>query len=1113
MKPNKIHWYLGSSSLALMMEQDRKHWLKKTDKKKYIQDPSGDEFQGRIDNLGSDVIVETEKLPYVDEVVKKARFTEEELANVLDFQASTFPNIPELPGLKFTRLKSINFLYQGGYHNFRLVLKNCHIIYVTIASGDESGDVLVYKWYQSPAAVLQLMDENEQYTIEIPISFSAGVTDVNFYYPCDEEIQPFALNGSSSNTVCITEGIVSDEAIGYPLFWFNCAESKIGPIIKLGNNYTPSMNPLSKLLTSGHAGNESDYAAYLYPATGLSSAVTPDGAAGSWVIKCDPASPPFTGTSVDFTVPITNIRFEYNGSVNEITTNASVGENVYYMASHADWTYDNVNDCYSIPVESFIANVYDDHNVLVPAFRVELDDSLSFEDKTTDVGYAGMRFISSKTPNEQQSKYPYDINNMEGLPDHIRNNDPSTSGQQLSVYAIHNTPYYNPDDPDTRQIAGLLFDPGVEKTSSSDTPFETDEIGRVYVLSNDDISYVNNATTQTPKPARTLARICDIPTSVMQLTNISGLAPTVVVDKKYVRSLVSYTEEDKDRLYNGLRPLWVKPTHLDDEGLPIYPSLTQSNKFIFDSFANLNSVDLINHNDFRTLTNLNPMVDPADVSVANIPVTGSGYAVGDYGVVVVGGFSFTYHVESVNESGGVTDATIAPNENVPINLANFDLYSEFSGLTKPYGTSPLGESEGTDMRLQFMIANYDSLLPQKGDVVKGLYAFAKDSDGIWLCTYKNDFGQTPAWVKEELIANANVSYTASEKGYVSPVDAYMDSIIPSVRAVTVSKLAEQEAEVTIYSYNTAASMNIVDQNATPVRIPPTSGEVDNRTVIDINKFYSRGFAKLTAQQKNVTGVIAAIKSVGLDAFDSYIIWKWVSEAGSNRQFEFAVIRRSLNNYRSTDSSSSLPNNDLVCKRFVHTNPGSTVVWNVDRVGPMVWMFNPESTTHEKYYVDSNTRDLCVTRTEITWADVEVTDISRRERIDIVDADGLLKYNILTNSSAWISGHATTPIYQQPDYQQLSNCTIGSTPGIVPKGTWELVFPQIHTFTFRNENTSVSHTPVRMHVIRGNNMNPDVVSDENGNAINYKTLLMSTNSDTNRVELKSYNPNTGDWDIL
>ncbi|MBR1987874.1 MAG: hypothetical protein IKA36_02420, partial [Clostridia bacterium] len=68
---NKIQWTIGYSNLSLILEQDRKHWLMKTDKKKQIQDKyTGDMFLGQIDNIGSDILLTTEKLPILNKVTK-----------------------------------------------------------------------------------------------------------------------------------------------------------------------------------------------------------------------------------------------------------------------------------------------------------------------------------------------------------------------------------------------------------------------------------------------------------------------------------------------------------------------------------------------------------------------------------------------------------------------------------------------------------------------------------------------------------------------------------------------------------------------------------------------------------------------------------------------------------------------------------------------------------------------------------------------------------------------------------------------------------------------------------------------------------------------------------
>ena len=70
--PNKMTWYVGTNGLSFILDQERKHWLMKTDKKKQVQDDeTGDLFQGQIDNRGSNVIIESEKSSYKTSVLNE----------------------------------------------------------------------------------------------------------------------------------------------------------------------------------------------------------------------------------------------------------------------------------------------------------------------------------------------------------------------------------------------------------------------------------------------------------------------------------------------------------------------------------------------------------------------------------------------------------------------------------------------------------------------------------------------------------------------------------------------------------------------------------------------------------------------------------------------------------------------------------------------------------------------------------------------------------------------------------------------------------------------------------------------------------------------------------
>ena len=76
------------------------------------------------------------------------------------------------------------------------------------------------------------------------------------------------------------------------------------------------------------------------------------------------------------------------------------------------------------------------------------------------------------------------------------------------------------------------------------------EYGRTYIVSNDRSSYVNNALSSEKKPARTFARICDIPTNYIQLQGIDNLCPTFVMDNDYVRTEHNYMLMDVNDVWN-----------------------------------------------------------------------------------------------------------------------------------------------------------------------------------------------------------------------------------------------------------------------------------------------------------------------------------------------------------------------------------------------------------------------------------------------------------------------------------------------------------------------------------------------------------------------------------
>ena len=1289
----------------MMLEQERRHWLLKTSAINQVQDKiTGDMFRGRIENLGSDIIVETEKLPTTDVLVHDGTFSAENVSDVFEIAKSGLPFIPKLNGLHFTRLTSINLMTSPDvYHNFRFVLRNCEAIYVPISSDDNSPNVFVYKWLRTTTPpILQAMDSNNQFTINADVDIriyhqlsgtvapkwapnryygknadgyyltasEPGNWDDMFttyytkdtlqngayYYPLDTALQKIQLDEITSLDE-VTSALITDETlIGSPVIWFTCDDMANGPSVTLNDVQTSSPDDVSLLLEMGHAGNQTNYRQKIYPACGNEDYVAPSGTIDQWSIICRPKEGTFTNTPADFDVPIGDIIFAENpaapGDGRVVTTTGSVGSNIIKMSANAGWEYLDENG-YVTSLDTFITNPYNQQTEpLIAAFDVLMDTKIPFEKTSTDAGYAGIRFGSAKNDPEQQPRYPHDITNLEGLPDWLTSGE--ASPQHMAVYALHDTPSYNPEDQSTRQIAGLIFDPGVERQYNTDyhpgqyeitvidiadggegyqaddvvwmifnsgnrsstlvqivsvgangtvtavspvywdegsdpvmepeshyeetynpaeligmglstvpntiddrsstagtglkvtvqehyitekvPPFSegdipVEEMGRVYVISNDGIDYVNNGRAAIKRPERTLARICDIPTSVMQLSGISGLAPTSIVDKKYIRSYASINEDDVNRIRNGLHDRWVRPIHVDSEAHPIYvpgEEGSNSNTFVFDSMELLRRVDLYTYNDFRSYSNLNPMVTVSDVEVETITNSGSGYTTESYGVLVVGGFSYTYHVDAVNAIGGVTSVTIYPAEgrqSDQISLSNFDIIGTGDvAVTAPYGTSPLGSTSGTGLKLRLRINNYNDLKPIPGEVFDDLFAFAEEVDGIWFCTY-DVTGRL--WKKIKLVAEKNTSETISTRGYVSTRDAYLNSIIPSLRSITVGKFDDM-AETPVYAYKTASAINVIDPDKTPVWIPDAYGDglIDSKTVVDINKLYCRGLQELHAASRTWQDVVVAIKEAKLDRFDCFIIWRWLNPNDVvDTHFECGILHRSLDNLFSTDATSQLPENQLSNPHYVHTNAQTTVMWNVEHVGPMIWMYNPDSVIHEKYYVNAHTRDLYVTRESFDWEKIQVVNtVNDIERpIQLVNPDGSLAFNILTNNPAFFSAdewpNDPDVIYQQPDFKQLGALTYGSTTynQYRPRGSWQLVFPDVHAFKIRHINGAEypsALTPVRMNILRGANLNAvQDVTNEEGIPVNYKTLLMSENTQTRRIEPKAYNQETGMWEII
>ena len=1080
---SKAKWVVGNAGLSIILEQDRRHWLLKTDRMLQVQDDTGSMYQGRVDNEGNSVVLETQKLPEIHQSITEFAFDTQGVSDVFVASDSALPFTYQLNGLACVRITSPQYNYNNQKLNYKIQFNNAEVVYIPFGNAASSGDVFLFKFIRTTSKPTIVMDNGST------ISVTAGLHDATncvYYYPL-EDFQPLVLTDLGSGSY-ETELVDSDSFVGYPAYWFTCDETNHGPMMKFTETWG--------MMEYGTPGNVTRYHANVYPC--IIADATPDQTSFSnYKIQVHPVDgQTFSNSAGDFNIPIDTATIVLKNSTTTQETALTLdidGNNILTMAADGLWTYAS-DTLYEAMLGSYFtansAGNYESHNPLIPLFNIALDESIPFTETTTDTGYVGVS-MSSVT-----EAYPYNLGKWSGIPSYLQMDD-STS-PRMAIYAIHNTPTSSDDNPELRQTAALLLDPGRPSTDPNGD-LADDEKGRVYILSNDPAEYENNTTSEHPKPARTAARICDIPASVMNLVNISGVAPTPIVDPKYVRSEASYSESDQDKIANVLNSKWVRPTHKDVNGQSIYNNyLNENNIFVFQTMTGLKAVDLT-LNGFRRKGNLNPMVDTSKVSIHSIKSGGSGYRQEDAGKIIIGGFAFTYVVVSVDENGAVTSATLSAPPETYINLSNFDMSSPNSAITLEYGTSPIGNSEGSGLTVYLEIADYDDLKPTTGEVYDDLYAYLVTNNGLYIASYSNG-----NWIPTSRICDYQES---DPSGFISYKDAYINTIIPSVRELPIQPAENAQRVTTIQVLATSNFVNIIDSSKSPVNIAAGRDDIaQTEQVVDMNKWCMSWPKGGTASSRTTAAVLNWINNHDKPEYDSYLAWVWEQpQDASNLNFTYMFIRRSFSNLQSYDNVNLLPNTDIPYKAYVNTDRATTIVWNVPNVGPLMWVFDPTSATHERYYIDPNTRDLGVSRQPSTWKDVD----PRTGPYDIVyyvSAAGKWRYRFNLHKIGSNGTFETAPFatygsdYNDTDYQ--------------PTGSWKLVYPRVHTYHLSTDpaNPAVEFTPARLQVLHVSNIQDTTdIIDQFGQPVNAKTIVIEDNA--SGAKLKVFNQRTGTWDAV
>ena len=1140
MNPNKLLRVLGYNNLSIILMQERRHWLMKTSANNQIQDKdTGDIYQGRVDNTGTDIVIESKKLPYKYDYTNDIKFALPHAEDILDIYISALPHSSTVNGLMYTRILSTRYEYGYDderqvalYGNYKLRFENAHECIIPFAASKSSDEVYAGKWIKTttPPKLLINNTTTNQYDIVRELNFT-GATNTVWYYPLEESLQPFDV--TKTGTTYELSAVDNDRYIGDPLFWFTCDQTFIGSNITFDSSNIGAND--TQIMYISNEGDKPPFNAKIYVGVDGNNDATPDGdSVSNYKIFVYPKNGTFDNTSADFNKPLSNnIVFKNMDTTDTYTITLGCNPNdVITMCNDSEtWEYiDGLS--YGISMDYFEVNNYEtgSGSPLVAMLNVAFDPQVPFVKDTKEYGYAGMRFNAGNPASDTATRYPYNLNKWSGLPEWL--NDESVVDTLVQehgiVYAMHNTKTTTPENPETIQGSGLIFDPG--KVPDPNNPNPNDEKGRVYVLSNDDTEYRNNADPNNPyiKPARTAARICDIPTSAVMLEGAHGLSTTQVVDRKYVRTETSYLNTDKEKLYNELATRWVKPSHLSRSGNPVYEEMGLDNRFIFESVEELEDVDMYNFNDFRVMENLNPLVDVSEVLVAEPLVNrGSGYGEGEEGLCIVGGCSFTYTVRSVDDHGAVLTLDITPDEHVSqIPLMNFDFPNNEPGInTSVYGTSPLeGDGEGLRFSFTFSDEYYQSILPYKGEFFTDLFALVREHDGLYMYTFEIDQNslETPnvgVWTKGMRISEFEVTSTNKLEGGIATQESFINSIIPKNTSLPVTKRLNNSTPTQLNVMQTANNVTIIDTDHTPVvqtlaETPDDEDLTDN--IVDICKFYCDGIKEANAVRRTADSVIETIKNMNLLRYDSYIIWRW---KGDGVTFEFGVVSRGFNNYFTTDTTTKLPTNKLHCDNYVHFNPSTTLVWNVPGVGPMIWVYDPNSTKSEEYRIDPETMNLEVIRKDMTYADIDIRLGDSNEVIKVVDDNGNYLWNIMTNNPQNIPYTPTSedPLYQNPEMTNMNDIVIGTNISLTPeihkmKGNWKLVFPRVSSYMLSNDITQTKYVPKKMEVIKNRDIHitdTSRVYDEAGNDVSAKTLIIEENADA--LTMKVYNSKTSKWD--
>ena len=457
------------------------------------------------------------------------------------------------------------------------------------------------------------------------------------------------------------------------------------------------------------------------------------------------------------------------------------------------------------------------------------------------------------------------------------------------------------------------------------------EIARVYAITNDSIKYENNAIAN--RPARTLARICDIPTDFTQLIHIKNTAPTIVFDMNYVRTEVSNNDYVLDLLYNK-RTLYSAFEMIESGGL----NRPHTDKFIMPYNEVGPRVWFRRYDLEKKYAVWNNFGKKADLTFATIIMEDSGadFAVNDTFYFMIGGRAYDCTVTAVSGTGAITGFTI-----------------DFDDTNKYVDPNNLGDKEvvidcvkrstestsDISISITFGSSYWDDLFIKKTNVVrKWTHTYQYDETGnIWIWSYDDD---TEAWIQEVQVTGVPIIYNMYDINN-RKVRSFDDSML----------------------YNMTKCQNIIDSAY-------IIDQYQNRNIYQFNMPYEQGFDPTIdiihdLDAYNVQGGIYTILEDTEDLNNGIVCQFTIDPTYTRGSHEYEVNTYVIPRYHELNLSK------------YHNYSNKLMIINNNSIQPELCLFFPSRNYHrwnsKVGYITDNQYNITYDGGDITYADMLYAD--------------------------------------------------------------------------------------------------------------------------------------------